>query len=264
MAPRATIALVCLAAAAGCGGDAAKPPALVGTLKCTGSGSPTVILESGLGVDPTSTWGAVAPAVARDARVCVHRRPGTAGVPPVGRSRTAGAVASELARLMGAAHVARPVVLVGASFGGYVAQLYASRAPRDVAGVVLVDSLHPDIDRTFARLFGERAADARARQLAANSEGIAFRDLVASAREVAAAHGFPPVPLIVLEHGISFDPGGEPDPALERAWGRMQRELAALSPKGELIVAARSHHRIAEDQPALVARAIERVVAAAR
>jgi hypothetical protein len=44
----------------------------------------------------------------------------------------------------------------------------------------------------------------------------------------------------------------------------MQRELAALSPKGKLIVAARSHHRIAVDQPALVARAVERVVAAAR
>jgi pimeloyl-ACP methyl ester carboxylesterase len=146
--------------------------------------------------------------------------------------------------------------------GGYVARLNARRAPQDVAGVVFVDSLHPDIDRTFARLFGRRAADARARQLAANSEGIAFRDLVASAREVAAAHGFPPVPLIVLKHGISFDPGGRPDPALERAWGRMQRQLASLSPEGELIVATRSHHRIAEDQPALVARAIERVVAA--
>ena len=71
------------------------------------------------------------------------------------------------------------------------------------------------------------------------------------------------MPLIVLKHGISFDPGGEPDPALERAWGRVQRELSALTPEGELIVAARSHHRIAEDQPALVARAIERVVAAA-
>jgi len=63
----------------------------------------------------------------------------------------------------------------------------------------------------------------------------------------------------VLEHGISFDPGGDPDPALERAWGRMQRELAARSSDGTLIVAKRSHHRIAEDQPGLVVRAIEQV-----
>jgi hypothetical protein len=47
--------------------------------------------------------------------------------------------------------------------------------------------------------------------------GVSF--FTFQAISVSAAHGFPPVPLIVLEHGISFDPGGEPDPALERAWG---------------------------------------------
>jgi hypothetical protein len=83
---------------------------------------------------------------------------------------------------------------------------------------------------------------------------------VASAHEVAASRGFPDVPLVVLKHGISFDPGGEPVPKLERAWARMQRELARLSPDGRLIVAERSHHRIAEDQPRLVAAAIERVI----
>jgi pimeloyl-ACP methyl ester carboxylesterase len=225
-----------------------------------GLGSPTVVLESGLGVDPTSTWGAVVPDVAKRARVCVHQRAGTGSSPPAGHSRTAAVVATELGRLLDGAHVERPVVLVGASFGGYVALLYASREPQDVSGVVLVDSLQPDIDRTFARLFGKRAAAARARELADNSEGIVFADLVASAREVAAARGFPPVPLIVLQHGISFDAGGDPVPALERAWGRMQRELAALAPKGRLVVAKRSHHRIAEDQPALVFRAIDDVL----
>jgi hypothetical protein len=53
-------------------------------------------------------------------------------------------------------------------------------------------------------------------------------------------------------------------PALERAWGRMQRELASRSPKGELIVAEHSHHRIAEDQPRLVVGAIERIIRDAR
>jgi hypothetical protein len=102
------------------------------------------------------------------------------------------------------------------------------------------------------------------RALAQNSEGIGFGDLVRSAREVAAARDFPDVPLVVLKHGISFDPDGEPDPALERAWGRMQGELASRSPHGELVVAERSHHRIAEDQPDLVADAIRRVVEQAR
>jgi pimeloyl-ACP methyl ester carboxylesterase len=241
---------------AGCGGDdagPAKPPA-VGRLTCTGSGSPTVVLESGLGVAPT-TWTGVAPAIAQRTKVCIHERPGTGSSPPLDHSRTAAVVERELERLL---HD-RPVVLVGASFGGYVAQLYASRHPADVSGVVLVDSLHPDIDRTFATLFGKQAAAARARQLAANTEHISFADLVASAKEVAAATTFPNVPLVVVKHGISFDPGGDPDPRLERAWGRMQRELAARSPQGTVIVAKRSHHRIAEDQPGLVVHAIAQV-----
>jgi pimeloyl-ACP methyl ester carboxylesterase len=255
----ALIVGLALVASCGGGGDtrAQAPP---GTLKCTGSGSPTVILESGLGVDPATTWAAVIPDVARGARVCVHQRPGTAGVAPIGHSRTAAAVESELEQLLDAEHVRGPLVVVGASFGGYVARLFADRRPDDVSGVVLVDSLHPDIDSTFARLFGERATAARARQLADNTEGITFDDLVASAHEVAASRGFPDVPLVVLKHGISFDPGGEPVPKLERAWARMQRELARLSPDGRLIVAERSHHRIAEDQPRLVAAAIERVI----
>jgi pimeloyl-ACP methyl ester carboxylesterase len=253
----ATITAVVIVA--GCGGDTPqKRSATAGDLECTGAGSPTVILESGLGVEPT-TWGAVVPHVARVAQVCVHERPGTGASPPAGHSRTAAAVEGELEKLLAAKHIERPVVIVGASFGGYVAQLYATRR-HDVAGVVLVDSLHPDLDSTFARLFGKQAAAARARRLAANTEGITYADLVRSAHEVAAAKTFPAVPLVVLKHGISFDPDGEPDPALERAWGRMQRDLASRSPRGELIVAERSHHRIAEDQPALVARAIERVV----
>jgi pimeloyl-ACP methyl ester carboxylesterase len=264
------IALTSLALLAGCGGGHAAAPTpaasakAAGRLTCSGTGSPTVLVESGLGVDPLTTWSGVVPELARATRVCVHERPGTGASPPLGHSRTASAVEGELEKLVDTAHIGAPVVLVGASFGGYVAQLYAGRRPGDVGGVVLVDSLHPDIDRAFARLFGADAAAARARQLEQNTEGITFADLERSAREVAAEREFPPVPLVVLEHGISFDPGGDPDPRLERAWGRMQRELAARSPRGELIVAARSHHRIAEDQPALVTRAVERTVDAVR
>jgi len=223
-----------------------------------------VVLESGLGVDPGTTWAAVRETLSDLTTVCVHERAGTGETPAAGGARTAGTIAGELERVLAEMHTRTPVVVVGASFGGYVAQLYAGEHPDDVSGVVLVDSLHPDIDRTFRRLFGRRAAQDRARALASNSEGISFADLVRSADEVRAERAFPDVPLVVLQHGISFDPGGEPVPALERAWGRMQRELAARSPQGELVVAERSHHRIAEDQPVLVADAIRRVVEQAR
>jgi len=241
--------IVCALVLASCGGGDPTPPRPT-ALDCRGSGEATVVVESGLGVDPSS-WAAVLEDISGDVRVCIHER-------SADRSRTAAAIAAELDRVL----EERPVVLVGASFGGYVVQLFASRHPADVVGVVLVDSLHPDIDTTFRRLFGKRAAAVRARQLEANSEGITFADLRRSAAEVEAAEGFPDVPLVVLKHGISFDPGGEPVPALERAWGRMQAQLAALSPQGRVVVAGHSHHRIAEDQPELVAAAIRRVAQA--
>ena len=69
MKARKAIALLSLALAAGCGGESAdvrpRPPHAVGELECTGSGSPTVVVESGLGVDPDMTWAAVVPQIDR-------------------------------------------------------------------------------------------------------------------------------------------------------------------------------------------------------
>jgi pimeloyl-ACP methyl ester carboxylesterase len=74
------------------------------------------------------------------------------------------------------------------------------------------------------------------------------------------------IPLIVLTHGVleaerAF-PDATPDQALrgEVAWQSMQRDLAARSSKGRLVVAERSGHLIHRDQPDLVIEAILNVV----
>jgi len=273
---RAWIAALAVALA-GCGGDsdpraAKEPPA--GTFKvdghamfveCKGEGSPTVVLDSGLGVDSASTWAAVRPAVARFTRVCVYDRAGMASSEPGPRPRTVDAMTAELHALLGEARIEPPYVIAGASLGGMNAQLFAARHPREVAGVVLVDSLHPDLDERIEPLLGRRGARERRRALERNAEGVTYEDLLASDDQLRAARdGFPPVPLIVLEHGISFDPGGEAVPEIERLWAELQRDNAALSPRGRVVVAPRSHHRIAEDEPQLVTDAIREVVEDAR
>lgn len=112
-------------------------------LACAGSGEPTVVLEAGL---PSSslTWAAVVPEVARFAKVCTYDRAGygwsETGRPP----RTAANIVRELRLVLRNAGIAPPYVVVGHSFGGLVVQLYASTYPDDVAGMVLVDSSHPD------------------------------------------------------------------------------------------------------------------------
>jgi pimeloyl-ACP methyl ester carboxylesterase len=229
-------------------------------LDCRGRGPRTVVLDSGLGVDASTTWAGVRPAVARFARVCQYDRAGMGASPPGPRPRTSQRMVDELRALLRAAGVSPPYVLVGASFGGLNAQLFAGEHPHEVAGVVLVDGLHPDLDRRIEPILGTRASAQRRAALARNGEGVRFADILASDAQVRAHRAFPAVPLIALKHGISFDPGGRPDPRVERMWGALQRANAARSPRGRVVVARRSHHRIAEDQPELVVAAIRQVV----
>jgi hypothetical protein len=73
------------------------------------------------------------------------------------------------------------------------------------------------------------------------------------------------VPLVVIRHGLPFEGGsGWPTDAVERLWSGLQRDLAKLTPQGQVIVATHSHHRIQEDEPEVVSSAIEQVVRAAR
>lgn len=112
-------------------------------LSCTGTGSPTVVLEAGFGGDSTS-WAWIAPEVAQDTRVCVYDRAGMGWSEPATGPQDGVAVANDLHTLLDRAHEPGPYVLVGHSLGGAFVLNFAARYPDDVAGVVLLDSMHPE------------------------------------------------------------------------------------------------------------------------
>ena len=120
-------------------------------ISCTGSGSPTVILQSGLGESSVEMAGWIQPGVATTTRVCAYDRPGKSWSEPVSTPQDGVAIATDLNTLLNRAHVAGPYVLVGHSTGGIYMQIYAARYPEQVAGVVLLDSQPPDV---FANLPG--------------------------------------------------------------------------------------------------------------
>ncbi|GAB3035986.1 hypothetical protein GCM10011376_17960 [Nocardioides flavus (ex Wang et al. 2016)] len=128
-------------------------------LTCSGSGSPTVVYMHGAVWDadtvPHANALAIRDLLDEDHHVCLYDRRN------VGLSETVDAVQQpkdalrDLERLLGAAGVEPPYVLLGASFGGLLSYLYANEHPDQVAGMVLLDSMFPDelqFDRYFPRL----------------------------------------------------------------------------------------------------------------
>lgn len=111
-------------------------------LHSMGDSGPTIILDAGIGASSLS-WSLVQPLAARFARVYAYDRAGYGWSDAPRRSngpRIASRLAEELRALLHAAQVTGPYILVGHSFGGYVARLYAERWPVEVAGLVMLDS----------------------------------------------------------------------------------------------------------------------------
>jgi pimeloyl-ACP methyl ester carboxylesterase len=115
-------------------------------IHCTGTadpGSPTVILEAGGGM-ASPNWAWVASTVAATTRVCAYDRAGYGWSDPGRMPRDARQVAHELHTLLERAAIAGPYVLVGHSIGGLYVRTYTEQYSDAVAGLVLVDSSHPD------------------------------------------------------------------------------------------------------------------------
>ena len=111
-------------------------------LSCTGSGSPTVVLQPGSG-EMSSNHGWIAPAVARDTRVCVYDRAGRGWSEPASTPQDATQIATDLRTLLQRGNVPGPYVLAGHSFGGLYVLTFAAMYPDEVAGMVLIDATDP-------------------------------------------------------------------------------------------------------------------------
>jgi pimeloyl-ACP methyl ester carboxylesterase len=250
---------------------------------CTGSGEPSVILEAGLG-GSTVGWGFVQPAVARFTRVCSYDRAGLGYSDPGPSPRTSRRVARELEQLLDRSGITGPLVLVGASSGGFIVRIFASEHTHRVSGLVLVDASHEDqrhevpraaryvpflssigLLRILGVSFGqspeslapavrpfERATRFRSEgSRAAANEIIHIRE---SAAEVRSSRRKLAVPLVV----VTGERGADAD------WRKLQLDQVGLSSRGCQIVAEQSGHVVALDQPEVVVDAIRAVVDATR
>lgn len=122
-------------------------------IDCSGESGPVVLLDAG-GGDSSLSWSEVQARLSRHARVCSYDRAGLGWSDAIAGAHTSLDHVSYLERLLDESRLEGPYVLVGHSFGGLNAQLFASRNPGRVAGLVLVDSAHPGLFERMPELKG--------------------------------------------------------------------------------------------------------------
>ena len=258
-------------------------------IDCAGEGSPTVILESGLG-DTFASWRKVQPQIAKLTRVCSYDRAGLGYSDSSPQPRTSKVIAGELHALLHAAGIAPPYVLVGHSMGGFDVRLFASLFRNEVAGIVLVDASHPDQENRFSpevktmegswrreaefleytmplgipRLLDLCDEDPVLRAAECNfhtaAESVAeLKSFPESAAQTAASGSLGDLPLAVLSHDPdkpSADLPADVAQPLNDSWAKMQKELSQLSTRGTQVTAKNSSHYIQMDRPDVVIDAV--------
>jgi pimeloyl-ACP methyl ester carboxylesterase len=247
-------------------------------IECSGTGSPAVVLQSGIG-ESTADWAAIAHDVAASTTVCVYDRAGHGRSDEASGPQDGIALATDLHGLLERAGVPGPYVLVGHSSGGPYVRVFAERYPDEVAGMVLVDAqpadafsvlpdypafyepyrtvmaLGPSLARVsllgFLGFSAEQSTVASAR--GARDEIIALPDALQQAQ---ALTSLDPRPLIVVSAGTG----------LQEGWSAAQEQMAALSTNSLYRVIPTATHTslISGADAAESSRAILDVVASVR
>ena len=281
--PAAALFLVAIAAGAcadpGAGDTAPRPRATVDRLvpvgaggprlhlRCTGTGSSTVVLVAGFG-DAGDGWGAVTPAISGRARVCSYTRfgLGTSDAPP--RDQTFETEATDLHELLRVAGEPGPYVVVGHSFGGAEAVTFTARYRDEVEGLLLLDASPPGWPAAVCAVPDDGSDTAAGfRQTCATLSGAGANperlDAMRAFAQTAAIRSLGDVPMVVATRADLSHPGLAPaaDANLAHVWRAGQAHWASLSPSARLVTVADSGHYLQIDQPAAVIDAIRSLVA---
>lgn len=238
-------------------------------VNCTGSGSPTVVLEAGLW-QTSSYWGRIATAVAADTRVCVYDRAGRGQSEPASGPQDGIAIAADLHTLLAGAHENGPYLLVGHSSGGVYVRIFASEYPDEVAGMVLLDAQpvealtrlpnYPSFyngTRIVSALFPSLARLGVSRTAFARSMRDEFAELSTALQQGAALISIGDRPLIVVTAVAEAEDG----------WLPLQDEMVTLSTNSvHRLLPDATHDSLIEDEgdAALASQAILDVVQSVR
>lgn len=233
------------------------------SLVIAGTGSPTVVFESGIGQGKRN-WASVFNAVAETTRAVAYDRAGYGQSEAAEGSRDGLQIALELRALLRTEGLAPPYVLVGHSLGGTIVKLFAKTWPDEVCGVVLVDARHEEFTQRCRQYGVNRLLYEPPDALLSVLSPVPRAELQAAPltlKQARRAGSFPDVPLIVLTQSNASSRWPK---ALGQVWEASQRRMSRMSSLGRIKVVVDAGHNVHLDQPEVVSRAVLGVVRAAR
>jgi pimeloyl-ACP methyl ester carboxylesterase len=229
-------------------------------LDCRGAGSPTVVLEPGLG-GTADGWGDVLDGVAAFTRVCALERPGGGRSESIGR-HSAMTTARRLHAALAAHGERGPYVVVAHSFGGVYARLFAAAEPGTVRSLVMLDTYEPDLGMDVDPALDEATRGTIRRSL--DEGGLTFEavedlDWPATLAELAQIEpGAVPAVLLYTDPTLRYQ---DPDPAVREAMiAAWYRAIDARYPNGRLEIVPGAGHFIQLDRPEIVIDRVRAIV----
>lgn len=237
-----------------------------------GTGVPVVVIDAGI-ADPLDNLRPLQERLARITRVITYNRAGYGQSEPGPLPRDGGREADELKALLEKMSFPGPVVLVGHSLGALNVQVFASRYPADVAGMILLDP--PPLSFILGEDYKEllEMADSMTAEWQSLADSVAssedaqqqarsaFFRMIASehremfgttARLVDAVSTFGDMPLVVVAAGRPNPAFGEVAEEYQRYWVEQSRSLTAKSTNGKFALAEDSSHHLYTDVPELI------------
>jgi len=254
-------------------------------LHCIGEGSPIIVFDSGVGGSHLD-WVNVQSRAGEFTQACSYDRSGYGWSEMGIKPRTSKRIVSELTKILKIAKKEPPYILVGHSFGGLNMQLFARTNPKDVVGLVLIDSIHTEQYKRFENagieiptmnttrfLLGSKDQVTEgmpeeykdiAYELVRSDEAVSsmfneLRNIHVSTQEISTAAKMPDIPISVITHGkkVWDNPMFK---NMEEIWLELQTQLSQSSSKGKLLIADSSGHHIHLEQPELILNEIKSIL----
>jgi pimeloyl-ACP methyl ester carboxylesterase len=208
----------------------------------------TIVFDSGYGWD-LNNWDTIKSEVSKFANVFLYDRDGIGRSEKSSKPKHSMQIINNLRCLLEKAEVKPPYLLVGHSFGGVNVRLFTNKYPKEVAGVILLDSVHEEQNKKMVPLFTEKVQEDYLGQFAAEATLSEFEESLEQVRGTKLGE----IPLLVITGGTQSHHTNQS----MAQWMMFQKELANLSTTSNHLVIKEAGHAVHIDEPQLVINAIK-------